>query len=152
MARPSLSVAWWWLVPAGAAGVTLVSDAWFVATRGLTWWRLSEWTLLATVLTGLLGLLVAAWRSPARDKSAESKLETASTVLWVSALVNYALALGLRVLGSPTSAFAWLALYLTSASSLLYLAAGWTAWRSRKLRRRRSLRVTMAPEEERVRR
>lgn len=150
MAGRLVSTAWWWLPPAAAFGAALVSDAWFLATRDPAWWRFSEWALLVGLACGFLGLFFAG-RGPA-DRSSELKLETASVVLRLSALVNFGFSLGLRVISAPGSAFAWLALYLTGISALIFLAAGYTAWRSRKLHRAHAMRVTMAPDQEKVRR
>lgn len=144
----------WWLLPAGAFVATLAGDGLFVATRSLDWWRFSQGALLVGVVSGFTGLLVLGVlsRGSHLDRSAESKLDTASVVLAIAALANYAFSLGLRAIADPTSSFAWLALYLTAMASLLLLAAGGVAWRRHRLHAERSLRVTMATERERARR
>lgn len=138
-----------WLLPAVAFAATLAGDALYLATRSPVWWRLAGGALLVGVASGLVALLLQAWRSPPRDVTPASKLQAASGVLAVAGLVNAALALGLRAVAVPDGAYAWLARYLTAASCLLLSVASGLAWRGRKPRR--SLRVTVAPEE-RVRR
>ncbi len=152
MARRPHFAAWWWLPPAAAFGAALVSDACFVATQDPAWWRLSEWALGVGLVSGLVGLGRERLCSEPPDRSAELKLATASVVLRIAALCNYAFSLGLRVIAAPASAFAWLGLYLAAAASVLFLAAGYTAWRSRKLHAAHALRVTMAPDREKARR
>lgn len=135
MARASVFMIGW-LLPAAAFGTALLSDGLYVATRSLFWWACSQGALSVGIASACLGLLMQGWRSPHRplDASEASKLGSAALVLAIAGLVNAALALGLRALAPPPGPFAWLALYLTGASSLLLVVAGALAWRGRRLR------------------